>query len=71
MSGVTYNHFGNRVKKSYLVDITPDGNIKRIVFNTNTSDPREVNRVHTNQDKVIWKASATEMENNSDTHCFG
>ena len=27
--------------------------------------------MHKNQEKVICRASATEMENRDDTHCFG
>ena len=46
-------------------------NVKRAVFNINTGDHRIINKVHKNQDKVIWRASETEMENHADTHCFG
>ena len=41
------------------------------VFNINEGDLQIINEVHKNKDKVIWRASSTEMENNSDTHCFG
>ena len=42
-----------------------------MVFNTNTGDRRIINKLHKNQDKVIWRESATEMENHADTHRFG
>ena len=41
------------------------------VFNINTRDCRVINKVHKHQDKVIWRESATEMENHADTHRFG
>ena len=41
------------------------------VFNINTRDCQVINKVHKHQDKVIWRESATEMENNADNHCFG
>ena len=30
-----------------------------------------MNKLHKTQDKLVWKTLATEMDNNSDTHCFG
>ena len=42
-----------------------------MVLNINTRDLRKNNKVHKNQDKVIWRASSTERENHTDTHCFG
>ena len=30
-----------------------------------------MNKLHKTQDKVIWKALATEMDNNDETCCFG
>ena len=41
------------------------------VFNINTGDSQIINKVHKNKDKVIWRASATEMDNHAGTHCFG
>ena len=41
------------------------------VFNINTSDRQVINKLHKNQDKVIRRSSATEMDNRADTHCFG
>ena len=41
------------------------------VFNINASNHRIIDKVNKYQDKVIWRAPATEMDNNADTHCFG
>ena len=36
--------------------------MKRAVFNINTCDRQIIIKLHKNQDKVIWRASATEMD---------
>ena len=70
-SVVIYGRLGNLATKDLLADLFPEENIKRAVFNINTGDRRIINKVHKNQDKVIWRELATEMDNHSDTHCFG
>ena len=52
----------------YLV---PDENINRTAFNINTRNHWVIIKIHKNQEKVIWRESATEMENHPDTHYFG
>ena len=68
---VTYDHLGNRVSRSLMEDLVPDVNGKRTVLKINTSNLWIINKLHTNQDKVIWRESATEMDKHADTHCFG
>ena len=68
---VIYYHLGNLLTMTLLSDLVPEENTKREVFNIDTGNRRIINKVHKNQDKVIWRASATETENRSDTHCFG
>ena len=68
---VTYNLLGNRVSRYLLEDLVPDGNGKRLVSNINTSFCWVIDKLHENQDKVIWRGSDTEMDNYDDTHCFG
>ena len=70
-SVVIYDHLGNPAKNTRLVDLIPEENLKRAVFNINTGDRRIINKLYKNQDKVIWRESATEMDNNTDTRCFG
>ena len=64
-------NLGNLLQRFLLADLVPDLNRKRMLFNTSTNDHWFINKAHKNQDKVIWRASATEMDNHSDTHCFG
>ena len=71
LSVVTYDHLGNRVLRYWLVELVPDVNEKRTVFIINKSNCWVINRVHQNENKVIWRASANEMDNHSDNHCFG
>ena len=47
------------------------GNGNITVLNTNTSNRWIIIKLHKNQDRVMWRASATEMENHANTHCFG
>ena len=68
---VIYYHLGNLFTNTLLLDLVPQENLKKAVFNTNTGDGGIINKVHKNQDKVIWRALATEMENHADTHFFG
>ena len=42
-----------------------------MAFHINTRYRKTIKEVHNNQDKVIWSASDTEMENHADNHCFG
>ena len=55
---------------SWLPDLFPDINLNMTVFNTNTRDRPIIHKVNKNKDKVIWIASATEMEIHTDTHCL-
>ena len=41
-----------------------------MVFNSKTRYHWFINKLHKNQENVIWEASATDMNNNDDTHCF-
>ena len=68
---VIYDHLGNLVTKTLIADLFPEENLKRAVFNINTGERRIINKLHKDQYKVIWRASATEMDNHADTHCFG
>ena len=68
---VIYDHLWNLVTRNLLAYLFPEENVNRAVFNINTGNLQIINKVHTNQDKVIWRASATEMDNHADTHCFG
>ena len=70
-SGVIYDHLGNLVTKTRLADLVPKEYVKRAVFNINTGDHRIINKLHKNQDRVIWRALATEIDNNAVIHCFG
>ena len=54
-----------------MEDLVTDGNGNIPALNINTSDCRVINKVHKNQEKVIWRESTTEMDNHADTHCFG
>ena len=69
-SVVIYDHIGNLVTKTLLSDLVPEGNLKRAVSNLNTGDRRKINKAHNNQDKVIWRVSATVMGNHAVTHLF-
>ena len=68
---VIYDDLWNLVTRNLLAYLFPEENVNRAVFNINTGNLQIINKVHTNQDKVIWRASATEMDNHADTHCFG
>ena len=68
---VIYDNLYILVTKTRQAYLVPEENLKRAVFNINTGDRRIINKVHKNQDKVIWRASATEMDDHTDTHCFG
>ena len=68
-SVVIYDNLRNLVTETLLSDPVPEKNLKREVFKSNTGDCQIINKVHKNQDTVIWRASATEIENNSDTNC--
>ena len=57
----TYDHLGNHVRKYLLPDILPYTNKNRMVFNIKTINNWIMNKVHTNKDEVIWRASDTEM----------
>ena len=70
-SVVIYDRLRNLVTKTWLADLFPKENVKRVVFNINTGDRRIINKVHKYQYKVIWRASATEIYNHADIHCFG
>ena len=70
-SVVIYDYLGKIVTKTGLADLVPEENIKRSVFNINTGNHWIINKIHKNQDEVIWRTSATEMDNQDDTHCFG
>ena len=65
---VIYDHLGNLVTKISLADPVPEENLKKALFNINTGNLWIINKVHENQDKVIWRASATEMDNHACTH---
>ena len=65
------DHLGNLVTKTRLADLRPEKILYRVVFNINTGERRIINKVHKNQNKVICRASANEMGNHADTHCFG
>ena len=67
---VICDQLGKLVTKNRLADLVPEENLKRAIFNINTGNRRIINKVHKNQDKVIWRESVTEMDNNADTHCF-
>ena len=71
LSVVIYDHLGNLVTKTWLADLVPEENLKRAVFNINTGERRIINKVHKNKDKVICRASDTEMDNHSDTNFLG
>ena len=58
-SVVIYDHLGNLVTNTLLADLFPEENLNREVFNINTGDRLIINRVHKNQDKVIWRALDT------------
>ena len=70
-SMVIYDHLGDLVTNNLLACLIPEENVKRAVFNINMGDHRIINKVHKNNYKVIWRASATEMDSQDDTHCFG
>ena len=70
-SVVIYDHLGNLITKTLLAYPIPEGKVKRVAFNTNTGNRQIINKLHKNQDKIIWRALASEMYNHSDTHCFG
>ena len=70
-SVVIYDHIGNLVTNTLLVHLVPEGNVNRAVFNINTCNRRIINKLQKNQNKIIWRASATEMDNFADTRCFG
>ena len=69
-SVVIYDHLGNLVTKTLLADLFPEDILKTSVFNINAYDCQIINKVQKNQDKVIWRASATEMENHDDNLFF-
>ena len=69
-SVVIYDHLGNLATQTWLADLVHEENGKRAAFNINTGNIQIINKVHKNQDKVILRASATEMYNHSDAHCF-
>ena len=71
MTKKNYNHLGSHITGYCLSDLFPDENGMRVVFNINESSLQIINKVHKNQDKVIWRASATGMENHYNTHCSG
>ena len=71
MTVVTYDYLGNNITRSWLPDLVSDGNINYTVFNISKSNRRIINKVHTNHNRVIWRAPSNEIENYSDTHCFG
>ena len=56
---VIYDHLGNLVTKTFLSYLFPEENSNRVVFNINTGDLRIINKVHKNQDKVIWRTYST------------
>ena len=68
---VIYSHLGDFVTMTSLADLVPEENVNRYVFNINICNCRVINKVHKNQDKVVWRALANEMYNHADTHCFG
>ena len=67
---VIYDHLGNLITRTLLAEFFPEVNVKRAVFNINTSNFRLLNKVHKNQDKVILRASATQMNNHADNQFF-
>ena len=69
-SVVIYDHLGKLFTKTWLEELFPEENLKRAVFNINTGDRQIINKICKNKDKVIWRSSATEMDNHADTHCF-
>ena len=54
-----------------MTDLVPDGSVNRSEFDINTRNDLVIIKINKNYDKVIWRESATEMENHADTHCFG
>ena len=71
LSVIAYDHLGKYVSSCLLADLVPDVNVKRTVLKINTSDRRIINKLQKNKEKVIWRESDTEIDNNSDTNCFG
>ena len=67
---VIYDRLGSLITKTLLADLFLEVNVNRVVFNINTGNFQIVNKVHKIQDGVIWRASATEMNNHADTHYF-
>ena len=41
-----------------------------MVFNSNTRDLWVINKVHNNQDKVILKSKAADIDNHAGIYCF-
>ena len=79
ISVITYDHPWKHVTNYWLSSLVPDTwitwktLIKPIpydVFNISTKYHRVINKVNKNQDKVIWDAEATDMDNHDDTSCF-
>ena len=58
-SVVIYDHLGNLLTNNLLADLVLEKNLNRMIFNIITGDRWIINKVHKNQDKVIWRALAT------------
>ena len=70
---ITYEQLENLMTRYWIPDLLPDpdGTGNMMFSNINTRKLQDISKLHKNHDKFICKSSATDMENNSYTHCFG